>query len=199
MVKNIVFLFKERGSNDRDVVKYIDINDLHTHHICCDGKFNVVGACFSMSLGGAYCNVPYEDIITILTEKQYNRLCNPATDDDFSDIIARLDGKENAALFEEVKKAEKEYIYDEFGLDEDDMEEIFDEYDLLYRDRAIIGCVYDNAEDLGYNEVSELGYLNNGNNFISRYIDYESLGEDLAADCDSYITLSDGRIVCVNY
>ena len=74
----------------------------------------------------------------------------------------------------------------------------FDEYYLDYRDRGIVGCVFDNTSDLGYEEAWQLGYIKNGDTIAERYFDYEKFGEDLLED-ENYFELSDGRVVTLNY
>ena len=196
-MKEYVFLYKV-NSNDRDCVAYMNLNDLKENHLCIDGKFNIHGACYCGSLGGAYHNAKYENIKTVLTEEEYNLLCNPKGQD-LTEIIKKLESEENEKLFAEIQEEEKEYLMEEYNLNEDDIEEIFDSYYLDYRDRAVVGCIFDDAYDLGYEEAWSCGYIsNNENDIASRYFDFEKFGEDLLQD-DPYIQLSDGRCVILNY
>lgn len=189
------FLFKERNTDDRDCVRYIRLQDLFNHHVCCDGKFNVHGACYCMSLKP---EVSYDDILTVLTEKQYERLCNPTNGDDFTDIIERLESSENQALFEAVQEAEKEWLVENYGgLTESDVEDIYDNYGLDYRDRGIVGCVYGDEEELGREEAYSLGYVKYGD-MMERYFDFERFGEDLLEE-DYYLQVGSGLIVSLNY
>ena len=191
-MRKYTFLYKE-NTDDRDCVAYIDLDDVKKKHLCIDGKFNIHGACYSMSLGGCHHNVSYEDIKTILTEEEYNLLCNP-DGTDLTGIIEKLESEENQVLFEEVMEEEKEYLMDEYNLDEDDIETIFDNYGLDYRDRGVVGYVFKDAEDLGYEEAWSLGYVSNDDSIVSRYFDFEAFGEDLK-DEENYCELADGRIV----
>ena len=193
-MKRYTFLFKENGTDDRDCVRYVELEDLKNNHLCIDGKFNVHGACYSMSLKE---DLNYEDITTILTEEEYKILCNPAQQD-LTEIIKKLESKENEILFNEVIEEEKEYLMDEYGFDEEDIEQIFDEYYLDYRDRGIVGCVFKDAYDLGYEEAFSLGYVDNRMTTITRYFDFEKFGEDLLQD-ENYMQLVDGRCVYLNY
>lgn len=188
------FLFKENGTNDRDCVRYVELKDLKENNICCDGKFNVHGACFSMSLKDD--NISYEDITTILTDEEFKALCNP-DGRDLTNIIEKLESEENAELFEQIIEEEKEYLMDEYGFGEEDIEQIFDEYYLDYRDRGIVGYVFDSVYDLGYEEAYSLGYVDN-NSVAERYFDFEKFGEDLLEE-EQYMQLNDGRCVCLNY
>lgn len=189
------FLFKENGTDDRDCVGYVELKSLKENHLCIDGKFNVHGACYSRSLKDSI--VDYEDITTILAEEEFKTLCNPEGKD-LTSIIEKLESKENAELFEQIIEEEKEYLMDEYGFDEEDIEHIFDEYYLDYRDRGIVGCVFDDAYDLGYEEAYSLGYVDNRNSIVERYFDFEKFGEDLLEE-EQYTQLSDGRCVYLNY
>lgn len=40
-MREYTFLFKENGTNGRDCVRYIVLEDLRKNSLCCDGKFNV--------------------------------------------------------------------------------------------------------------------------------------------------------------
>ena len=195
-MRQYVFLYKD-NSNDRDCVAYIDLNDLKENHICIDGKFNIHGACYCGSLGGAYHNAKYEDIKTILTKKEYNLLCNP-NGNDLTSIIKKLESEENEKFFAKIQEEEKEYLMEEYNLDEDDINTIFNKYGLDYRDRAVVGNIYDDAYDLGYEEAWSLGYVDSNDSIASRYFDFEAFGEDLKYD-ENYCELADGRIVSLMY
>ena len=194
-MREYTFLFKEKDTDDRDCVHYIELEDLKNKHICCDGKFNVHGACFSGSLKG---NIPYEEIKTILTKEEYELLCSPDKEVDYTEIIRKLESEENRKLFEEIQAEEVEYLMEEYGLDEEDVEQIFDEYYLDYRDRGIIGYVFKDCYELGYEEADAFGYVDNKNPTIERYFDFEKFGEDLL-DGEQYMQLADGRCVYLNY
>ena len=106
---------------------------------------------------------------------------------------------ENEELFNEIIEEEKEYLMDEYNLDEDDIEQIFDRYYLDYRDRGIVGSVFDDTYDLGYETAWSLGCVNNDDSIMSRYFDFEKFGEDLVNDDENYLQLNDGRCVSLNY
>ena len=194
-MREYTFLFKENGTDDRDCVRYVDLEDLKNNHACIGRKFTIHGACYSMSLKEE--DADYENITTILTEEEYKMLCNPEGKD-FTSIIEKLESAENQELFERVIEEEKEYLMDKYNLDEDDIDTIFDKYGLDYRDRAVVGHVYDDAYDLGYEEAWSLGYVNNNDSIVNRYFDFEAFGEDLKND-DYYCALADGRIASLMY
>lgn len=188
------FLFKENGTDDRDCVGYVELKSLKEKHLCIDGKFNVHGACYSRSLKDSI--VDYKDITTILTEEEFKALCNPEGKD-LTSIIEKLESEENTELFEQIIEEEKEYLMDEYGFYEEDVEQIFNEYYLDYRDRGIVGCVFDDTYDLGYEEAYSCGYIER-NSVSERYFDFEKFGEDLLEE-EQYIQLNDGRCVYLNY
>lgn len=190
-MRKYAFLFKENDSNDRDCVAYVDIKDLKQKHTDIIGKFNIHGACYSKSFKA---EANYNDVTTILTEEEYYSLSN-GLNDCLDIIIEKLESEENQELFEEVIQEEIEYLKDEYDLDNKDIEQIFNEYYLGYRDRSIVGCVFDNVEDLSYEEAEQLGYVTKEND---RYFNYEKFGEDLLGSED-YIELRDGRIVSLCY
>lgn len=196
-MKEYTFLFKD-NSEDRDCCTYIRIEDLKKQHVCCDGKFNIHGACYSRSLK----NVNFEDVKTILSEPEFNTLCN-YNGEDLTEIINKLLSEENNTLFEEIQAEETEFLMDEYGLTEDEVTEIFDNYGLEYRDRGIVCCMYDDEYDLGYEEAQSLGiidYQMGKNGFpYDRYFDYEKFGNDLINDDERYIQLADNRVVCLSY
>lgn len=188
-----IFLYKD-NSEDRDCCAYMSIEDLKKAHVCCDGKFNIHGACYSRSLK----EVNFEDIKTILTKAEFNMLCN-YNGEDLTEIINKLLSEENQALFEEIQEEEAEFLRDEYALDEEDLEAIFDKYYLDYRDRAVVGCVYKDAYDLGENEAISFGLVDwKMNDITSRYFDFEKFGEDLTED-ENYCELPDGRIAYLCY
>lgn len=193
-----VFLYKENDSNDRDCVAYVELKSLKEKRLCIDGKINVHGACYSSSLGGRYNNPNYEDITTILTEKEFNALCNP-DERDWTNIIEKLQSEDNQELFDRIIEEEKEYMMEEYSLDEEEIEKIFNEYYLDYRDRGIIGCVFSDAYDCGYEEAWGCGYIDDKNEVQKRYFDFERFGQDLADEDERYLELDDGRIVVLNY
>lgn len=183
-----LFFFKENDTNDRDCVRYLDVDSLNR------GYTSICGACFWGNFG----HPAYENVTTILTEDEYNLVLGSG-ERDMSTIIEKLRSEENDKLFEQVQQEEIEYLMDEYNLDEQEVCEIFDNYNGSYRDRGIIGTIYDDAYDLGYDMASGCGYIGRENEHImERYFDFGKFGEDLLDDYD-YYELSDGRVVSLNY
>lgn len=193
------FLYRTKAADDRDCCAYIDIADLERSQTCIDGKFNIHGACYSMSLGGKYANLAYSEVDTILTEEQYNRLLNPKVGDDYTDIIKTLTSIEAADFYEKIIASEMEYIQKEYGLNFEEIEEIYNNYSLDYQDRAIIGYVYQDSSDLGYAEMENYFAGSNLPDNLMNYFDYEKFGEDLVNESEFYLELSSGMVVYLNY
>lgn len=195
-MNNYVFLYRTKAADDRDCCAYIDLNQVKAHSLCCDGKFNVHGACYSCSLGGKYASYEYDEIDTILTENQYNRLVNPTEDDLFEDIIEALTSEEAENYFEQIIESEREYIAEEYNLSDEEIDTVFNEYTLSYQDRGIIGYVWKNYEELGQEYIESCYTVPE---YLEGYIDYESFGEDLVNKNEGYIELESGWIVELNY
>ena len=211
---NKIFLYKD-NSEDRDCCAYIEANPMRWE---CNHYFGSVilhGACYSK-----HKFAPYEEIKTVLTKEEYAQLSkfNDEIDDlgfgivkgderynkgvelckAIQPVYDKLLSEEAEEFFEQIQGEEREYLMDEYNLDDDDIDMIFDNYHLDYRDRGVVGYVFKDVYDLGYEEAWSLGYVDNNDSIVSRYFDFESFGEDLSND-EHYCELSDGRIVSLNY
>lgn len=209
-----VFLFKD-NTEDRDCVAYIENKPMRFECNHYFGGINLQGACYSKG----FKDVNYSEVRTILTEQEFNdliqfdksihelgygikkdderynkgvELCN-----NIQYVFDRLNSEENQALFEEIIEEETEYLMDEYSLDEEDIEQIFDNYSLEYRDRGVIGYVFNSVDELAEEEADQLGYVDN-DSIASRYFDYEQFGQDLLEE-QNYLELSDGRVVSLMY
>lgn len=202
-----IFLYKELNTNNRDCVAYIRNN---TNWFECDHYFreiNIEGPCYSMSLEG----IEYNNIKTILSEDEFNQIklfnkrITKLGDDrcnldikyikDIQPIFNKLKSQENQILFDEVIKEEREYLKSKYNISDDDIDYIFDNYYLDYRDRAIISQIYKDAESAGreYLESTE-----NIPKHLEEYMDYEKFGIDLLEN-ENYLELEDNRVVRLNY
>lgn len=213
-MRKYVFLYKD-NTDDRDCCAYIETKAERWECNHYFGGVTLHGAC--------YCNsnfANYEDIKTVLTEDEYNQLIKfneeinglgygiVKGDERYKKgielckaiqpVYDKLLSKENEEFFEQIQEEEKEYLMDEYNLDEDDIDMIFNNYGLDYRDRAVVGYVFEDAYDLGYEEAWSLGYVNNDDSITSRYFDFEAFGKDLKYD-ENYCELADGRIVSLMY
>lgn len=186
-------------------------------------SINLHWPCYSCGLkvfGDDY--LLYEDIVTVLTKDEYQLLIDvdqKINDLGFGIIMGdnryhkgvelqnklkaienKLSSEENKALFLEIQEEEKAELCDMYNLYEEEVDKIWNNYYLDYRDSSIVGYVYKDSEDLGRAEAHDLGYINDDASISSRYFDYERFGKDLVNDKDQYYELSDGRVVSVcNY
>lgn len=210
-----VFLAKEKNSDDRDIVKYIEFNGFECGHYF--GGLHIIGACFSgykEELKNIVEN-DFESLETILTRDEFIKLfeLDRQLDDlgfgiekdsdrynkgmeiiaEFENTIGKkLLSDENKKLFEKVVADEKEYVKNEYDLTDEEVEEIFDNYGLEYQDRAIVGTIFSDKYDMIEEEKFSFGYDK------QPYFDDESFGNDLL-DSESYYELESGRIVYYCY
>ena len=210
-----VFLFKDVSDNGRDCCAYIVNEPMRFECGHYFGSVNLEGSCYSGSDWRPYC-----DIKTVLTEDEYRALKKFSKEisklgygitvgderyekgvqlcKDIQYVYDRLNSEDNEKLFEEIQNEEVEWLMEEYSLDEEDIEAIFNEYALEYRDRSIVGCVFKDTAELGYEEAWELGYIKNGDTIAEKYFDTDRFGEDLLEE-SHYIQLEDGRVVSLNY
>ena len=113
-------------------------------------------------------------------------------------IFDKLKSDEAIEFYNKIIESEIEYMQSEYNLSSEDIEVIFDNYGLDYRDRGIISWIADSAYNLGYEEAFSFGYIKNGDSILEKYFDYKQFGQDLL-DEERYIELNDGRVVCLNY
>ena len=210
-----IFLGKIKNSDDRDCVIYMEFKGFECDHYFVGLRTG--GACSSGSIDEIKNNIDnFESILTkeellklFELDKKLNDLgygIEKGSDkynqgiqilNEYENTIGKkLLSEENEKLFEKIIEEEKEIMKEEWDLTDKDIEDIFNAYDLEYRDRAIIGYVYNDAYDLGENEFDNIYNLDDN---IKKYIDYESFGNDLLSEYDGYFELDDGRIVYLNY
>ena len=210
-----IFLAKEKNSDDRDIVKYIEFNGFECGHYF--GGLHIVGACFcgfEKELRDIVEN-NFDDLETILTKEEFKQMF--AINDElkalgygiekdsekynkgmeliekFENTIGkRLLSDENKKLFEKVVADEKEYVKNEYDLTDEEVEEIFENYNLEYQDRAIVGTIFSDKYDMIEEEKISFGYDK------QPYFDDESFGNDLL-ESESYLELESGRIVYYCY
>ena len=208
-----IFLYKKLNTDDRDCVAYIQNN---TNWFECDNyfrKIDINGPCYSNSLE----DIEYNDIKTILSEKEFNqiKLFNKRINklgyniikgdykyklgikyiNDITPIFDKLNSEANEILFNKVINEEREYLKLEYNISDDDIDFIFNNYYLDYRDRGIISYIYHNEEDLAKEYLDNIMDIPE---FLINYIDYESFGIDLLEN-ENYLKLNDNRVVYLNY
>lgn len=208
----MLFLYRLKNTVDRDACAYID--EIPSTFDCEHYFSGVIiqGACYC---GGEFAS--YEDIETILTKIEYKKLIKFNEDieklgyginkgderykkgleliKDIQDIYTKLQSAEAEQFEEDIMDNEKEIMMEQWNLSEDDIEEILDNYRLDYKDRSIIGYVYDDIEDLAENEIEQCF---NVPDYLTNYIDYSKFGTDLLQDEEKYKELEDGRVVYYN-
>jgi len=204
-----IFFYKDKDTDDRDCVKYIE-------SVPSFSGVGLCGACFHTSFD--YTDPIYDNVLTILTRKEFNKLYsfdremsklgystsiseNPEKREQALKLIQgiqpiydKLNSEGNRMLFEKVIEEEHEYLMYEFTLTEDILREIFSHYSRDYKDRGVITWIYDDLKECGYEFAHSCGYITKQN---ERYFDYEKLGYDLLQD-DNFYQLSDGRVVSFN-
>ena len=210
-----IFLAKIKNSDDRDIVKYIEFNGFECGHYF--GGLHIEGACFSgfEKEFRELVENNFEELETILTRDEFLKLFK--LNDELKalgygiekdsekynkglKIIAeyentiekKLQSNENKELFEKVIEDEKEYIKNEYNLTDDEVEEVFNNYGLEYQDRAIIGVVFKDFNEMVEEEKWSMGYEN------IPYFNDEEFGNDLL-NSENYLELESGKIVSYNY
>lgn len=212
---NKVFLYRIKDSDDRDCCAYIENNPFRFECGHYFGRPILHGSC--------YCNSDwktYNEIETVLTEAEYSALIQFDEDigklgysikqgDDrylkgvelcrnIQAVYNKLNSEEAQVFYQKIVAEEKQIVMDEHDMTEEQVEAAFDHYPLSndYQDRSIIGTVFDDASDLGYEEAFSLGYIKKDDYISERYFDYEKLGNDLLEQ-EEYYELDDGR--CIYY
>lgn len=210
-----LFLYREKGTDDRDCCAYIEERNPRFE---CNHYFGTV-----VLHGACYCKHEFPDyskIETVLTEKEYNELVkySKAMDElgygikkederyikgielskKIQHIYDKLKSKEAIEFQQTIIESEIEYMKEMYSFSYEDIEYIFDNYNLDYRDRGIIGCVFNDTDELGYEQAWNMGYIKKGDFVSERYFNYQQFGEDLLED-EMYLELDDGRVVYLNY
>lgn len=211
-----VFLYKE-NSEDRDCVKYIEAQPMRFE---CDHYFGSVipcGACFSGDSDFENGKINYDNIVTILSKDEFQQLIDfnkkihelgmgitkgdaryqqgVKLCENIQPVYDKLLSNENQELFGTVQQEERKFLQNEYNLSDEDIDYIFDNYGLDYRDRGVVSVVFDDIETAAEEEAEQLGYVTKEN---ERYFDYNKFGEDMLED-EQYLELNDGRIVYMNY
>ena len=211
-----VFLFRLKDSNGRDCCAYIE-NKIPRFE--CDHYFGEIilhGSCYSKL------DFPkYEKIETVLAKEEYEALIayNKAVSklgygikkederynkgielsNDIKYVFDKLNDQEAKDFFEKIVESEMEYLMEKYDLDEEDIETIFAEYDLEYRDRSVVACVWGDIYEYAYEEALELGYvIGNDHTRNDRYFDYDKFADDLL-EREDVVELKDGRIALLSY
>ena len=169
-----------------DECRYINI-DNDVIHLDYQGRPTVSNARCLMRI-----NEEFDEVETWLTEDVFNRMKNTDGTDTFSDVLDMIKHGEHEDFEVYIKNDELEKICDEYNVDIEDAENIvWNYYDNDYFDSSIIAVVWDNYYDIAESYVDECCNIES---WMYPYIDFESMGEDIASDKGMY-ELYDGRIV----
>lgn len=202
-------------SEDRDCCAYIKDEPPHFE---CGHYFSRVGLHGSCYSGGDF--QPYDNIETVLSREEYQELIDFAQAisdlgygikegderyqrgidlcNSIQHIYSKLRSEIAEEFFRKIQESEREFVMDEYGLSEEQVSDIFDHYYQDYRDRSIVGAIYKDTYDCGYEEAWSLGYVNNNDSIVERYFDFQRFGEDLLSE-EHYHELDDGRVVYLMY
>ena len=185
------YIILYRIKDEYDGCRYIELNSDGTIHLDYSGRPIVSNACCSTRI-----DANFDDVETWLTEDVFDRMKNTDGSDTFSDVVDMIVNGEHEEFESYVRESEIEKMYDEYGLDEEDVENVFDNYNNNdYFDMSIISYVWNDAYDVATNYVDECCNIDS---FLTSYIDYDRLGEAIVSD-GWYYELYDGRVVEYSY
>ena len=175
-----------RIKDEYDGCRYIELNDDGTIHLDIGGKPIVSNARCSTRI-----DENFDDVETWLTEDVFNRMKNTDGNDMFSDVADMIANGEHKEFESYVRESEIEKMCDEYGLDEEDVENVLDNYNNNdYFDTSVISYIWNDAYDIAENYIDECCNIES---WLTNYIDYEGLGEAIIEDGYHY-ELFDGRV-----
>ena len=145
--------------------RYVELNSDGTICLDCSGKPIISNACCVTRI-----NENFEDVETWLTEDVFSRMKNTDGNDTFSDVVDMIANGEHEEFESYVRESEIEKMYDEYGLDEEDVENVLDNYNNDYFDMSIISYVWDDAYDVTENYIDECCNIES---WLTNYIDYQ--------------------------
>lgn len=162
----------------------------------------------------------YENLETILSKDEYDRLLK-LKDDIYSlgfgirggderykrglelrqsllnDVYTKLTSPEAEEFFNTIVEDEKKKLADLYNLKDYQVDQIFDESPLGYKDAGIVMNVCCDSKGIAeefidnyYPQIEKMDGFK-----LSYYIDYDELGHDLVLDSDEYLELDDERVV----
>ena len=184
-----LFLAKIKNSDDRDCVFYVELRGFECNHYF--GGLSLGGACF-----GGYqeefrkiVDNDFDTLETIYTKEEIGiELLNK-----IDCMLDKLKSGDNEELFQNIIEEEKEYCMQKYNLSREQIDDIFDNYNSVYQDRAIICAVFEDKEEL-FRDCAFNGLIDISEDLID-YIDVESYVNDNILCNDYYYELDDGRIV----
>ena len=154
--------------------------------------------------GANYCGF-YEEKIKAIEEGNVEsylsqeELIDFLNGNNYDFYIEKLQSEEAKEFQARIIEEEKEYVMDEYYLSREDVDCIFEEYYLDYQDRGIVCRIYDDVEDLGYEEFDSLVGFAENISIVEKYFDFKAFGEDLIYDSECYIELPSGKCAQLSY
>lgn len=114
-----------------------------------------------------------------------------------NDVYDKLTSTEAAEFFGNIVKDEKRKLVDFYELTDYQINQIFDNYPLDYRDANIVATIYDDDSEIAEEFIDNFYFnIDDIPGFkLSYYIDYDKLGHDLVLDSDKYLELDDDRVI----
>ena len=162
----------------------------------------------------------YENLETILSHDEYDRFLELKNDIDslrfgirigderytkglvlrkslLDDVYDKLTSTEAAEFFGNIVKDEKRKLVDFYELTDYQINQIFDNYPLDYRDANIVATIYDDDSEIAEEFIDNFYFnIDDIPGFkLSYYIDYDKLGHDLVLNSDKYLELDDDRVI----
>lgn len=162
----------------------------------------------------------YKNLETILSHDEYDRFLELKNDIDslgfgirigderytkglvlrkslLDDVYDKLTSTEAAEFFGNIVKDEKRKLVDFYELTDYQINQIFDNYPLDYRDANIVATIYDDDSEIAEEFIDNFYFnIDDIPGFkLSYYIDYDKLGHDLVLDSDKYLELDDDRVI----
>ena len=181
------YIILYRIKNEYDGCRYIELNSDGTIHLDYGGKPTVSNARCSVRI-----DENFDDVETWITEDIFNRMKNIDGNDTFSDVADMIANGEHKDFEAYIKNDELEKICNEYNLDFEEADKVIHNYyDNDYFDNSIIACVWNNLYNIAESYVEECC---NVASWMYNYIDFDSMGEDIASDKGMY-ELEDGRVV----
>lgn len=107
-------------------------------------------------------------------------------------IIEKLNSEENEQLLNKIVDQELLAIKEKYSLEDKDIEELKQNYDIYYLDRNCVAQVFENYEELGRSMIEE---VYNIPLHLHSYFNYEDYGYDVVNEDSRYLNLDDGRII----
>lgn len=209
-----LFVFRQKN-NDRDRCGYIEDKNFE-NRFECDHYFGGINICGANYCGSKFPN--YGDIETVLTKKQYTDLVKISKAfselgygismgderyekgiklcEKLEPILETLRSDKAKEFFANIVKEEKAELAEEYGLTEEDVEDIWKNNPTVYEDKSIVSCIYEDAEEVA-RELCDSCY--DIPDHLEQYVDYAEMGADMVSEGVEYCELEDRRVVCYAY